>query len=289
MTLRFLLPLIVGAAVRTAAAADPDGFLPAESRLVSLASLPAVPPGADRRCVVRLAPSGRAMVLYRGRLVTLPERPEAPLADWIPPAAAEPIRDFCWLDPQTVVLLRETGLDFINRGKLVRSVLLPGRGMRLARADAGHCYVYGGPSGHQNRDILLLGAEGGVRNLLRAPQPVTAVAGDGNRTFAAAGLVVYCLLPGEEPRAVFRERADITDLAYAPPAGVFYRTADGVGCMDRPASGLVFLRREIVSLDSRDERLLLLTPEREVLLITPVAGFPRVIQDVRTFAAGGDR
>jgi hypothetical protein len=289
MTLRGLVPLALAATSLAATAPDGDGFLPEESRLVSLASLPAVPPGADAGGVVRLAPAGRAMTLYRGRLVALAERLEAPLADWTPPVAAEPIRDFCWLDDGTLVVLRETGLEFFRAGKLVRGVTLPGRGMGLARADAGHCYVFGGGESNRNRDILLLGVDGSVRNLFRAPGRVTAVTGNGNRTFAAVGPVVYFLAPGEEPRAVFQERTVITEMAYAPPAGVFYRTADGVGCMDGPASGLVFLRRPVVSLDGRGDRLLLLTPEREVLLITPVSEFPRVIRDVRTFSAGGSR
>jgi hypothetical protein len=51
--------------------------------------------------------------------------------------------------------------------------------------------------------------------------------------------------------------------------------------MDSPGSGLVFLQQEITSLDSRGGRLLLLTKDREVLLIKPVSGFPRLIKDAR--------
>lgn len=284
MTLRILLPLILGATAAATTASDEDGFLPVESHLVSLARLPAALMGTGPACVVRLAPSGRAMMLYRGRLVALAEQPGDPLANWTPPIDTEPIRDFCWLDGQTLALLRETGLDFIRDGKPVRGVTLPARGLRLARADAAHCYLFGGESGLQKHEVLLFGVDGSVRNLFRAPQPVTAVAGDGNYTFAAVGPVVYLLTRGAEPKAVFRERADITDLAYAPPVGVFYLTKDGVGCMDGVASGLVFLQRETASLDSRSERLLLMTKDRKILLITPVSGFSRVIKDVRKLA-----
>jgi uncharacterized protein (DUF169 family) len=77
---------------------------------------------------------------------------------------------------------------------------------------------------------------------------------------------------------------DITDLAYAAPVGVFYLTEDGVGCMIEPASGLIFLRREITSLDCRGERLLLLTRDREILLVNPISALPHVITEVSKFA-----
>jgi len=293
MTRRIVLPLLLGAAVLSAAAAESDGFLPAGARLIPLAALPAAPTGAESRKVVRLAASGRPMMLYRGRLVALAEQPAGAMADWTPPAEADPVRDFCWLDGQTLALLRGAGLDFIRDGKPVRGIALPGRGRRLARADGTHCYLFGGSREPQNRDVLLFGADGSVRNLFRAPQAVTAVAGDGSVTFVATGPLVYFLARGAQPRLVFRERTAITDLAYAPPVGVFYATRDGVGCMDSPGSGLIFLRREIASLDSRRGRLLLLTKDREILLITPLAGFPRAVKNVRRLltvdaaAAGG--
>ena len=285
MNLRFIVASLLPAIALAGAPADRDGFLPAEARLASLAKLPAAPAGAPVRTAVRLGASGCPMVLYRGRLVTLAEQPGAAMADWTPPADTEPVRDFCWLDDRTLVLLRARGLDFIRDGKPERAVALPARGMRVARADAAHCYLFGGKAAPGNRDVLLFGMDGSLRNLFQAPEAVTAVAGDGRATFVAAGPVVYVVAPGARPRAVFSERTAITQLAYAPPVGVFYVTADGVGCMDAPGSGVVFLRGEFASLDSRGGRLLLLTRDREVLLIAPITGFPRVIRGVRRVAA----
>lgn len=283
MILRILFVVTIGAATLTATAADEDGFLPAESKLVSLGCLPAAPEGGNSPCVARLAPSGRPILLYRGHLVALVERTEDPLVNWTPPKDAEPIRDFCWLDGQTQALLRETCLDFVRNGKCVRGVILPGKGMRLARADAGHCYLFGGEGRLNDHDVVLYGADGSVRNVFRASLPVTAVTGDGTNTFVAVGPVVFFLTPGQEPKPVFREREPITDLVLVAPAGIFYLTGDGVGCIDGPGSGLVFLRREVTSLDGRGDRLLLMTKDREILLIKPVSGFSRVVKDVRKF------
>jgi hypothetical protein len=286
MRWRILLFLVLGAATFGATPSDDDGFLPAESKLVSLGCLPAAPDGVDSRCVARLAASGRPIVLYQGQLVTLVERTEDPLVGWTPPNGAEPILDFCWLDGQTLVLMRETCLDFIRGGKLVRGVILASKGMRLARADAGHCYVFGGEGGLQKHDVLLYGMDGNVRNLLRAPRPVTAVSGDGSNTFVAVGSVVFLLKPGQKAKAVFYERVCIKDLAVAPPGGIFYLTEDGVGYIESPESGVVFLRRKVASLDSRSGELVLVTKDREILLIKPVSGFSRAVREVRKFLEG---
>jgi hypothetical protein len=62
---------------------------------------------------------------------------------------------------------------------------------------------------------------------------------------------------------------------------VFYATAAGVGCMNGPKSGLIFLQQKITSLDSRANRLLVLTAGREVMLIEPADGFPQLVQVVQ--------
>lgn len=283
----FITLLLLGAALPGAAApADgSDGIVPEGARVVTLACLPEVPRGAEANRTVRLTPSGVPMALYRGRLFVLNERPDSVLADWMPPPDPEPVRDFCWLDEHTLALLRTSALDFVRDGKVVRGVALPSRGMRLARADSGHCYVFGGVTDPLGREVLLVGADGTLRNLFRAPAAVTAVAGDGVNTFVAVGPMVYFMAPKQEPRAIFQERVPILELAHVPSIGVFYRTVGGVGCIENPASGAVFLQGGIESIDGRSGRLVLLTSDREVLLIAPLAGFPRVVQDVRQLAA----
>jgi hypothetical protein len=287
----FITLLLLGAALPgvAAPAEGGDGIVPEGARVVTLACLPEVPRGAEANRTVRLTPAGVPMALYRGRLFTLPERPDATPADWAPPPDPEPLRDFCWLDEHTLALLRTSALDFVRDGQVVRGVALPSRGMRLARADSGHCYVFGGVTDPLGREVLLVGADGALRNLFRAPATVTAVAGDGANTFVAVGPMVYYMAPKQEPRAIFQEREPILELAHVPSVGVFYRTAGGVGCIENPVSGAVFLQGAVESIDGRSGRLVLLTPAREVLLIAPLAGFPRLVQDVRQLAAKKER
>ncbi len=270
-----------------ASAADGDGFLPAESRVVTLAQLPEPPDGATPGCVTRLTARGVPTALYRDHLFLLSERPQAPATDWALPPGAEPVRDYCWMDEAgTLALLRDTALDFVRAGRTIRSVATPARGMRLARADADHCYLYGGEGEEWARTVLVLGVDGGVRHLGRLPEPVTAVAGNGANTFVALGAVVYFLGAGAEPRPVFSETTAIEELAYAPPVGVFYRTSAGLGCLHGPAAGSLFLRQAVRSLDARDGRLLALSAEREVLFIAPIARIPSLLEEVRALVPG---
>lgn len=279
--------LLACALAGVASAADGDGFLPVESRIVTLAVLPEAPDAAAPAGVVRLSTQGVPTTLYRDRLFLLSERPQAPVADWALPPGTEPVRDYCWLDDTgTLALLRETTVDFVRAGRTIRSVATPARGMRLARADAGHCYLYGGEGEEWARTVLVLGVDGALRPLARLPEAVTAVAGNGANTFVAAGPVVHFLGTGAEPRPVFSETAVIEELAYAPPVGVFYRTSAGIGCLHGPAAGSLFLRQPTRSLDVRDGRLLVLTADRAVLLIAPIARIPSLLDEVRTLVPG---
>lgn len=284
-TVRVLL--LACALAGVASAADRDGFLPAESRVVTLAQLPEAPDGAAPACAARLTARGVPTVLHREHLFLLSERPQAPVADWAPPAGAEPVRDYCWLDDAgTLALMRETTVDFVRAGRTIRSVATPTRGMRLARADATHCYLYGGEGEDWAHTVVVVGIDGALRHLARLPEAVTAVAGNGVNTFVATGCVVHFLGTGAEPRPVFSETTPIKELAYAPPVGVFYRTSAGIGCLHGPAAGSLFLRQATLSLDARDSRLLVLTADREVLLIAPIARIPRLLEEVRALVPG---
>ncbi len=264
------------------AAAGPDGFLPAESRAVTLATLPDPPAGESPTRAVRLTARGVPTVLFREHLFMLSERPQAPVAHWTLPPGTEAVQDYCWLDDAgTLALLRETTVDFVRAGRTIRSVATPARGMRLVRADNRHCYLYGGEGESWARTVLLLDVDGGVRHLARLPDPITAVAGNGTNTFVASGPVVRFLGTGAEPRPVFAETTPIEELAYAPPVGVFYRTSAGIGCLHGPAAGSLFLRQPAHSLDARDGRLLVLTTDSEVLLLAPTHRIPHLLDTVR--------
>ena len=99
--------------------------------------------------------------------------------------------------------------------------------LRLARAARAGFYVY-----DRERVFLMTpGKAGWTRtSLLKSRDPITAVAGDGVRTFFAVGRTVIARDARGKPAAVFTHPdADITALEFAPESGLFYATVHGVG------------------------------------------------------------
>jgi hypothetical protein len=195
MQLRVLLFLALCAfSVQAATGPANDGIVPSNSKVLTLARLPESTNDQPSGSVVRLTPSGRPVVLHCGRLVALSEQTNQPPAGWQPPVkTGGTLRDFCWLDSRTLALLQETQLEFIRDGICITNFTLPCKKMRMARADASHCYLFGGENVGKHNDVLRLGVGGTVTNLFRAPQPVTAVAGDSRSTFVAVGDTVFFL------------------------------------------------------------------------------------------------
>jgi hypothetical protein len=71
---------------------------------------------------------------------------------------------------------------------------------------------------------------------------------------------------------VFIAQSPIENLAVSPSGAVFYTTAKGAG-LKAPGQNLLFLPQKVLSLDSRADRLLLLTDERDLVMFEPVSGF----------------
>jgi hypothetical protein len=72
---------------------------------------------------------------------------------------------------------------------------------------------------------------------------------------------------------VFIAQSLIENLAVSPSGAVFYTTAKGTGYLKAPGQNRLFLPQKVVSLDSRADRLILLTDERDIVMFEPVSGF----------------
>lgn len=258
-----------------------DGIVPADCKILTLAKLPKPSNEALSSDLVRLSPAGRPLVLFRNCITSLAENPSEQLFDWAPLADAGGVpRDFCWLNNKTLVLLQETQLKILRDGVCVTNIVLPFRNMRVVRADGDRFYLFGGENTGTENDVLLFGVGGSIINLLHVPQPVTAVAGDGFNTFIAVGPAVFFLAGKDKPTPVFLASAAVKELALAPSNGVFYATEIGIGYVAGPGSGMILLPQKTISMDCRNNRLLVLTADREVLLFNPVAGFSSLVETV---------
>jgi hypothetical protein len=66
------------------------------------------------------------------------------------------------------------------------------------------------------------------KKLLTCERPISALAGDGKRTFVALGDLVLELGKGK-PQGLFKAKAKVTGLAWVDKAGLFYCTSSGGG------------------------------------------------------------
>ncbi|MDE2510575.1 MAG: hypothetical protein KGL74_05590 [Elusimicrobia bacterium] len=80
-----------------------------------------------------------------------------------------------------------------------------------------------------------------LEKILSASEPITALAGDGDKTYYAAGREIYELSRGETKAKPFYSADEpVTGLAYSAAAGVFYATTSHVGFAS-PAFQMNFL------------------------------------------------
>src|SRR5205823_10304405 len=125
-------------------------------------------------------------------------------------------------------------------GGLQPLIELPSAGMRLAPAGRDACYLFGGETEVQRRELYLFSRTRPLRSLLRTEAPITAVAGDGVETAVATGSEIYLIAGG---RATRIQAADgpITSLSGAPPYGLFYTTSTHAAFLHGKGRGFGFL------------------------------------------------
>jgi len=132
---------------------------------------------------------------------------------------------------------------------------LPVREARLFPLKGSSFYIAGSSLDGRNFKIYLR-RKLMLKNLFITDVPVSAVAGNGEKTYAAMGGVIVELKPGaKEADVIFTHpRADITSLAYSGDGGLFYSTAEGVGCIGaggssefiKASSPIITIRKEIL-------------------------------------------
>jgi hypothetical protein len=159
------------------------------------------------------------------------------------------VDDAAWLDGGLVFVAVDDKLGVVpvkehikeTKGKgikfLATKVLgrFPMTGMKLSAGTGDVLYVIGRDTTTQKQDLYLVRKTGdgwSTRFLLATRAGVSAVAGDGTRTFVAIGPRIVevgekTTTPVLSPRP--ERAAEVTGLEYGPKLGLFYTTAKGVG------------------------------------------------------------
>jgi hypothetical protein len=167
----------------------------------------------------------------------------------------EQFKGFAFLDSGMLYLATEKYLGFIaepdkkaspDKNGIIDVSLRP-----LAGLPAQECAIFPGEgnllylNGHDNENgmdnVYIFGEKGSVvkagdkgstvcfKEIFSAKKPITAVAGDGKKTYIAMGRMILELNDGVARGYFVHPTDDITGLAFSSVAGLFYSTASCVG------------------------------------------------------------
>jgi hypothetical protein len=169
---------------------------------------------------------------------------------------ATQFKRFTFLDSGMIYLSDGKYLDFIaapDKKSAAKGVIVDVRLQPLAALPAPECAIFPGEGnilyltgydGHNGTDsvytfggkksVVKTGSSGSAlcyREIFSAKKTITAVAGDGKKTYVAMGRMVVELTQGTDAVKGFfvHPAEDITGLAYSAKAGLFYSTAYCVG------------------------------------------------------------
>ncbi|MBT3349730.1 MAG: hypothetical protein HOC91_00445 [Nitrospinaceae bacterium] len=155
---------------------------------------------------------------------------------------------------------------------------LPEAGMQVKTVNGRQVYLYGGGSG----SLYVYDISRGLVHLMRAPEPIGAVSGNGTLTFLAMKEEVYLFSPGKPLSLVYRASEKITSLAMVPPSGLFYSTKKRVGYIYDKARGYSFLKGKGAELLTRKSDLYLFFRDEGVMKVGPVSAFGLFAKEVET-------
>ena len=158
---------------------------------------------------------------------------------------------------------------------------LPDEQMKVAPASVNECYLYGGKNAKVRRDLYLYRKDGMLLHLLRAPAPITAIAGNREFTFLAIGPKIYLFTEGKPLLLVYSTDSNVTSLAVSPPAAIFFATANSVGYVSEPGRGFSFVQGKGAKVQVRDGSLFLFFPDQGIMKCSPISGFVKMAEDLQ--------
>lgn len=188
------------------------------------------------------------------------------------------IDDFAWMRDGKLLLVTQGRLAAVSPEGVVLSLALPAAKMRIRPAGADTAYVFGGPEEPANHDVYLFSREGKIAKLVNLPAPVTAVGGDGKKTYVAAGNVILRIAVNEPIRAVLKTKDPIISIESAPDDALFYSTKSSIGYVDRLSRAFDFIRGEGGLLRARGLKLYALLSNGALLRVSPTDKFSGALE-----------
>ena len=187
------------------------------------------------------------------------------------------IIDFAWMRDGSMLMTTKSHLAGFDGKNLELGPQTPTTDMRVRPAGMTTAYVFGGANAPVNHNVYLFSRDGRVAKLATTPTPATAVAGDGETTYIAAGGNLIRLSRGAPAKVVLKTAEPILSLARAPQ-GLFYATAKSVGYLSADGVAHDFIHGDGAILRIRGSALyLLLGGGSHVVRLRPVGIFARAL------------
>ena len=189
------------------------------------------------------------------------------------------IDDFAWMRDGSLLLVTQGHLEALSASGIELGPTLPGPGMRVRPAGPDTAYVFGGASEPSNRDIYLLTQDEQVLKLASLPVPVTAIAGDGKTSYAAAGRSILRISLDQPPQVVLDARDPVIDMDLAASGGVFFSTKSAVGYLGSNGGAYEFIRGDGGLVRVRGSHVFILMSSGNLLRVGPIERFESVTAD----------
>ncbi|MCW9033358.1 MAG: hypothetical protein OQJ97_03995 [Rhodospirillales bacterium] len=183
------------------------------------------------------------------------------------------LSDYNWIKEGTLLGVKEAQLGIPSPSGLNLLFDLPDTYMEITPAGWNSFYLSGGRNNSQNHNAYLAKKGQELTHLVKTPDPITAISGDGENTFIAVGRSIFFLSPGKQPKLIYQLEFDVVSLVYTPPHGLFYASTENVGFVLKSGVGFTFLKATHARLMAHKKNLYIELPYKGILHVTPISSF----------------
>lgn len=275
---RIIIILLAVLLICTEDAQALEGFLPDDLQ-ISVLVQPKDLPGEfrDSKNILQINEVGQPTLLMKDTFLTLKNRADQKVIPPFKVAGVTKIDHYAWMHDGALLMIVGRKLGGLTMAGFEPILSLPAAGMKVQPAAADLCYLYGGDTDVQRRHLYLYKKGGRLLHLLDAAEPITAVAGNGNTTFAALGDAVFALISGHPAFLIYTAEETITSLTLVMESGgILYTTPNHAGYIHAPGSGFAFISKAGVEVKAFQNDLYILLPDKGLLRATPLSSFEKL-------------
>ena len=260
-----------------------DGFFPQDTTVEFILTASELPDeGKNIKGKFQLNEVGQPTLLQNNIFYTLKNQKDQHTMPPFRVGGKQEINNYAWMNDGTLLMVAEKQLGGLTATGFKRILTLPTAGMKVEPATESVCYIFRGDTKEQQRNLYLYRKGGKLLHLLEAPEPITAVAGDGVLTFAAIGDSVFAVIADNPPVLVYTSDEKIVSLAASTvTTGIFFSTVNKVGYIYQRGQGYVFIKNKGGQVRVHNDDLYLFLEGEGILKVDPVTNFATLATQIK--------